>query len=154
MDRAELPTLSFEQGGELSEAQVVYDRDNSLIVIALSRENDYSGEFVNIGRVCIALGEKMDAVDVQVQYSPGDAKTVPGLRLPEGLAARLIFAESYLQVEDVCGIEAHPEMSVMHFYFTDPKDELLHLSLAKNVVFDVTPDDRLAGIWVSGVTQR
>jgi hypothetical protein len=162
MDSLQLPLLAFERVKDVMEPRIVYDRDSSLLVLTLSNENDYSGEFVNIGRVCIALGAKMNAVDVQVQYSSSEAKIVFDLTLPECYAARVTFTDSQLQTgaedfqgEDDCRIEVRPDMSVMHLYFIDfPEKELLRLSPAKNVVFDVTPDNRLAGIWISGIEQR
>jgi len=155
MDRSMLPPLVFKRGDTLAESVIVYDRDNSLLVVALGNENDYSGEFINIGRVCIALGESMNAVDMQIQYSLCEAKRVPGLSIPEGFVARVIFPESYLLVEDTCTIEVHSDESVMHLFYADlPPNELLHLSVARNVVIDVTIDNRLAGIWVGEIQQR
>jgi len=155
MDRLELPLLRYEPGGTLSDADIVYDRDSSLLVITLSNENDYSGEFISIGRVCIALGERMDAVDIQIQFSESESKKVSGLAMPEGKAARVIFPESYLPAEDTCGAEVHPDLSVLHFSFADiSPNEALYLAVAQNVVFEVTGEHTLAGIWVSRIQQR
>ncbi|MDR2734369.1 MAG: hypothetical protein LBC99_06970 [Spirochaetota bacterium] len=155
MERPNLPLLRYKLCGTVSESDIVYDRENSLLVIALSRENDYSGEFINIGRVCIALGESMDAVDIQIQFSEGETKKVSHLAMPEGQAARVIFPESSLPVEDLCSIEVHPDLSVLHFCFADlPPNEALRLSVAQNVVFEVTNEHTLAGLWVSRIQQR
>jgi len=155
MDCSELPKLSYERGGSLSLSLAVYDRDNSLIVVPLGKENDYSGEFINIGRVCIALSESMEAVDMQIPYSSGEGKVVSALALPRGAAARVVFPGSYLLVDDDCSIEVHPEMSVIHLFCSSlSSDTLIHLSIAQNVVFDVTSDNRLAGIWISEIQQR
>ena len=155
MHRSKLPPLVFERGETISESVIVYDRDNSLLVVSLGSENDYSGEFINIGRVCIALGGSMDAVDMQIQYTPAEAVRVPGLSLPEGFPARVIFPDSYVLVEDNCTIELPPDSRAMHLFYADlPANELLHLAVARNVVFDVTIDNRLAGIWVGEIQQR
>jgi len=155
MDRLRLPLLRYEPCRALSESDIVYDRDSSLLVITISKENDYSGEFINIGRVCIALGENMDAVDIQIQFSEGEAKKTPGLAMPEGTAARVFFPESSPPSEDICGVEAHPDLSVLHFSFADiaPVD-LLYLAVAQNVVFELTSGHTLAGIWASRIQQR
>jgi hypothetical protein len=155
MDRLSLPLLTYEMGGELSESVIVYDRDSSLLVITVSQENDYSGDFISIGRVCIALGEKMDAVDIQIQFSEGETKKSPNLVMPEAEAAKVIFSESYSPAEDACGVEVHPDLSVLHIACADiSSDEVVHLAVAQNVVFDVTSDHRLAGIWVNRIQQR
>lgn len=155
MERSQLPEVVFERANELPAPVIIYDRDNSLLVVSLSAENDYSGEFINTGRVCISLGEAMQAVDVQIRYAPGELTINPDLVMPEGFAAKVFFPESYLVVETISEVEALQDMSLMHLWYTKvPDNEVLHLRVAPHVVFDVSIENRLTGIWIGNIEPR
>lgn len=155
MERSQLPEVVFERAKTLPVPLIIWDRDSSLLIVSLSEENDYSGEFINTGRVCIALGESMQAVDIEVNYSPSELTVVPDLVMPEGFAALVRFPDSYLIVDTISQMQALPDYSAMHlWYLSLPESEILHLRVAENVIFDVTIDNRLAGIWIGNITQR
>lgn len=155
MERSQLPEVVFEQAKTLPVPLAIWDRDNSLLVVSLSDENDYSGEFINTGRVCIALGEDMQAVEIEISYSPAELTIVPDLVIPEGFSALVRFPVSYLVVDTISQMQALPDYSAMHLWYLNlPKSEILHLRVAENVIFDITIDNRLAGIWIGNITQR
>ncbi|HOG65353.1 MAG TPA: hypothetical protein PLD82_07960 [Spirochaetota bacterium] len=155
MERSQLPEVIFERAKTLPVPLIVWDRDSSLLIVSLTEENEYSGEFINTGRVCIALGDLMQAVDIEVNYSPADVTVDPDLAMPEAFAASVRFTDSYLIVDTISQIKVLPDFSLMHLWYTDaPPSEMLHLRIAEHVIFDVTIDNRLAGIWVGNIVQR
>lgn len=155
MERSQLPEVVFERAKSLPVPVIIWDRDSSLLIVNLTEENDYSGEFVNTGRVCIALGDAMQAVDIEVNYSPAEVTIVPAIIMPEGFAATVRFPDSYLVVDTISKIEALPDMSAMHLWYTNvPNTEVLHLAVAHNVIFDVSIENRLVGLWIGNISQR
>lgn len=155
MAEKELPRVEYTAANSIPASTAIYDREGGLIIVNLDKPNDYSGEFINTGLVCISLDSNMVIEDMEIKFSTGEAEVVPGLQLPEGVAATVHFIDSFLEVEQVSSLKTNPEKDLVYVCYEDvAEEEKLCLRVAEGISFEITLDNRLAGIWVKDLIAR
>jgi len=155
MSEKELPMVSYTAAETVPENTAIFDRDANLIVVNLDKPNDYSGEFINSGRICISLDSKMMIEDLEVKFSTSDVEVDDGLSFPEGIVSSVVFEDSYISVERDDVIRTTNSREVVHILFEEAaEEEILHLKVAEGIIFDVSLDNRLMGIWLNQIILR
>lgn len=155
MPGKELPRVEYTAAQGVPDSTAIYDRDGGLIIVNLDKPNDYSGEFINTGLVCISLDSNMVIEDMEIKFSTGEAEVIPNLQVPPGIPATVHFQDSFLEVEQVSSLKTNPDSDLVFVCYEVVSDEeKLCLQVAGGVFFEITLDNRLAGIWVKDLIAR
>jgi hypothetical protein len=155
MRKQVLPTVSYAPADNVPGCLAVFDREASLLVINLDKPNDYSGEFIDTGRLSISLDSGMALEDMELKFSTSDVERIDRLEFPTAIPVRLCFEPD----AGLFGIEerfrTNHGMDLVHVIFADAEeDEILHLLIADGLALDVTAENELVGIWIKNVTIR
>lgn len=155
MPLSELPVISFQKADSIPASTAIFDQEGNVLIVNLEKDNDYSGEFINSGLLCISLDSAMMIEDMEIKLSTSDIRRVPGLAFPQGLPAEVRFEESFVTTEKVSELYADNDLSVIHLeYAKVSADDLLHLQVAGGIIFDVSLDNRLLGVWIKDIVAK
>ena len=155
MPLSELPVISFQKADSIPASTAIFDQEGNVLIVNLEKDNDYSGEFINSGLLCISLDSAMMIEDMEIKLSISDIRRVPGLAFPQGIPAEVRFEESFVTTEKVSDLYADNDLSVIHLeYAKIPMEDLLHLQVAEGIIFDVSLDNRLLGVWIKDIVAK
>lgn len=155
MSEPSLPCIQFSRAESLPDSLAIFDREASLLVVNIEKPNDYSGEFVDSGRVCFSLDSEMMIEDFELKFSTSDAAISDDLVLPECVDARVSFVRDCGSLALEEDIRTNNAMNLVHIKYKDEEeDNLLHLRVASGIVLDVTLENQMVGIWISGIVIR
>lgn len=155
MPLSELPVISFQKADSIPASTAIFDQEGNVLIINLEKDNDYSGEFINSGLLCISLDSSMMIEDMEIKLSTSDIRRVPGLAFPQGIPAEVRFEESFVTTEKVSDLYADNDLSVIHLeYAKVSADDLIHLQVAGGIIFDVSLDNRLLGVWIKDIVAK
>lgn len=155
MPLSELPVISFKKADSIPASSAIFDQEGNVLIVNLEKDNDYSGEFINTGLLCISLDSSMMIEDMEIKLSTSDIRRVPGLAFPAGIPAEVRFDESFVTTEKVSELFADNDLSVIHLeYVKVAEEELLHLQVAHGIIFDVSLDNRLLGVWIKDMVAK
>ncbi len=156
MSKDFLPEIKVDKSEVVTDSKAIFDRDSSLLIVNLDKPNDYSGEFINSGLVCLSLDSAMEVEDLEAKFSLQDATIEEGIKMPEGVSAKISFKESFLSLKVVTDLFTNPEMNLVHIRYSDhyDKDSILHMKIAKNLILDISMDNYLVGIWIDNIQLR
>ena len=152
MPHSNLPVISYERAENIPDSKAIFDREASVLIVNLEKPNDYSGEFINSELLCISLDSEMMIEDLELKFSTSDIKKLNGVAFPAAIPAAVKFVESFVTTEQVAEVYSDIDLSCVHVeYAGAEEDELLHLQVAGGIVFDVSLDNRLLGVWIKDV---
>jgi len=149
---SDLPLVSYQRAEAVPASRAIFDREASVLIVNLEKPNDYSGEFINSELLCISLDSEMMMEDLELKFGTSDIKKLNGIEFPMGIPAGVKFQESYVTTEQVAEVYADIDLSFVHVrYAVAEEEELLHLQVAEGIIFDVSLDNRLLGVWIKDV---
>jgi len=151
-----LPQIELSKTEAITDSNAIFDRDSSLLIVNLDKPNDYSGEFINSGLVCLSLDSNMEVEDLEAKFSVQDATIKEGIKMPEGISAKIAFKKSFLSLKVVTDLFTNPEMDLVHIRYSDHYDEdsIMHMKIADNLILDISMDNYLVGIWINDIKLR
>lgn len=156
MNEELLPEIELTKNDVIIDSKAIFDRDSSLLIVNLDKPNDYSGEFINSGLVCLSLDSNMEVEDLEAKFSIQDATIKENLKIPEGVLAQISFKKSFLSLKVVTDLFTNPEMDLVHIRYSDHYDEdsIMHIKIANNFILDISLNNHLVGIWVNKIQLR